>query len=94
MNLSWPLITILNIFFWPLVQLSISYLVLKIPQDFLSRTLMLLKIFQWEENGHIYYLLKVPQFKRYLPDGQKFFSHAFAKKNCNHENQNIYKNLS
>ena len=65
----------------PLIQIMGALIATKTPQRILSVDRWLFKGRKWEQNGVVYKkIFKVHKWKKYLPDGAKYFKGDFEKK--------------
>ncbi len=66
---------------WPLMQISISVICLKVPDAFYSKDNFVFKTRKWENQGKIYETsLRIRKWKRFLPDGAAIVKGGFQKK--------------
>lgn len=66
----------------PLIQIVGAIIATLTPENNLSTDSWLFKLRSWEKNGAIYKrIFKVHKWKKYLPDGAKYFKGDFEKKN-------------
>ncbi len=69
-----------NLLGWPVIQLSISWLALRLPAQIFAQDLWMTAPRGWEREGHLYRdWLRVRRWKLLLPDGA-FWLGGFAKK--------------
>lgn len=73
-----------NLLGWPLIQLSASYMILRLPTEWFARDTWLTAPRAWEYRGHIYRrLLRIQRWKSLLPDGAPWLG-GFAKGRFKH----------
>lgn len=87
-QLSPGLTLALNILVWPLWQLSVSYLFLRLPHRAIPTTWRILSPCAAEKSLYFYErVLRIRQWKSRLPDGAIFFRGAFSKKSLAERHQ-------
>ncbi|MFC6644617.1 hypothetical protein ACFQBQ_03225 [Granulicella cerasi] len=70
------LTAVLDITLWPVVQLTISALILRVPLQRFEHDNVLTEISQPRRAARFYRHLRVPQWKRHLPDGASWLGGA------------------
>jgi glycosyl-4,4'-diaponeurosporenoate acyltransferase len=76
-----PLIWTANVFGWPVIQLTIAFAALHLPQSIFARDSWLTAPRSWEHHGRLYRdWFAIRKWKSLLPDGAPWLG-GFAKKN-------------
>ena len=79
-------IGILNTIYFPVVMISVGFVVNKIPRSYFVPENSLYKSRTWEQKFFEKYLA-VRRWKKHLPDGAKMFGGAFPKKNLKNKDK-------
>ncbi|TDM01932.1 glycosyl-4,4'-diaponeurosporenoate acyltransferase [Macrococcus hajekii] len=80
MKIFWLFIK--NTFAWLTLQLSLSYLFMKIPAHFFDKLSCCFRTFSWEQGGDVWQRwFKVKQWKTVLPDSSSIYSKSFNHRN-------------
>lgn len=73
-------IILLDIAAWFFFHMSISFLCMKIPDEWYAKPHSLFQSFAWEKQGAIWqHLFRIKNWKKYLPDGSSIVKSAYNK---------------
>ncbi|WP_165980695.1 glycosyl-4,4'-diaponeurosporenoate acyltransferase [Macrococcus carouselicus] len=65
-------------FAWFTIQMTISYLMMKLPVSYFVRMSPLFRSFKWEQQGEVWHkLFSVKSWKAHLPDSSIIFSASY-----------------
>lgn len=80
-TLSVPVIIILDIFGWFVIQMGMAYLFTRLPEQYFNTDNFLFRSRKWERSATFYdHTFSVKRWKGFLPDGAALFAGGFRKK--------------
>jgi glycosyl-4,4'-diaponeurosporenoate acyltransferase len=82
------IVLLLNIFLWPLIQLSVSWIFLKLNGVYFEKDSWILKRRFFESNSFYEKFFLIKRWKNKLPDGASLFQRDFSKKALLSRNKN------
>lgn len=73
---------VIDIIAWAFFHMTISYSMLKVPNDFFEKNISWFKSQRWERKGQIWQdLFHIQSWKQYLPDGTALLRTGYDKSN-------------
>ncbi len=93
-TLSVPVIIILDIFGWFVIQMGMAYLFTRLPKKYINADNFLFRSRTWEGAGAFYEdTFRVKRWKGFLPDGAALFAGGFRKKHLEATDITYYTNF-
>lgn len=88
-------IAVINVLSWPVIMVTVSFLILKIDWQRFNPQEPMFKKRSWEREGSLYIkVFYVKKWKRLLPDGAAWFSGGFEKKRLVFRNADYFKRFA